>query len=83
VYSVKNYDRGPDEAARLFRDEAGLNPAFATALDILKERFATVRAKGPVQYADFCASGQTSPDGVEERARLANEAVDMAIMLLG
>lgn len=83
VYSVKNYDRGPDEAARLFREESGHNLAFEPAHLILQERFATERAKGPVQYAAFCTSGQRGPDVEEERARLANEAVDMAIRLLG
>ena len=82
VYSVKNYDRGPDEAARLFREEAGINPAFEPAHHILKERFITVRSKGPVQYADFCTIGQTGVEAKEERDRLANEAVDVAIKLL-
>ena len=83
VYSVKNYDRGPDVAARLFREEANCNPSYETALHILERRFLEKGAKGPTQYADFLTSGLTSPEAREERARLANEAVDMAIRLLG
>ena len=83
VYSVKNYDRGPDEAARLFREEADCNPAYESALRILERRFLEEGAKGPTQYADFLTSGQRGPEVREERARLANETVDVAIRLLG
>jgi hypothetical protein len=82
VYSVKNYDKGSEEAARSFRQEAGVNPAYAPAVKVLRQRFANERAKGPVQYADFCTSGQTGSAAADARQRLANEAVDAAQLLL-
>lgn len=83
VYSVMNYDAGPDRAAALFLAEAEVNPAFKQARLILEERFQNERAKGPVQYADFCVSGQSINEDIKTvRARYANEAVDVAQLLL-
>ena len=82
VYSVMNYDKGPQEAARLFRAEAGINPAYDLAQQILAERFQNEHSKGPVHYAEFCTSGQTGNDIQDIRARHVNEALDVARLLL-
>lgn len=107
VRCVRDYDRGSSEAVRLFSLEAGVNPAHAAAMCVLKERFTSDRAKGPVQYAEFCLGermagpgpGPTEPTNVggmmqtsstgpayDEaflRKQRANEAVDVANLLLG
>lgn len=83
VYSVMNYDKGPDKTAELFRAEVGVNPAFKPAQLVLEERFQNERSKGPVQYADFCTRGQPEDEDIKSiRARYANEAVDVARLLL-
>ena len=92
VRCVRDYDKGAQEAVRLFRLEANANPAYAAALCILKERFATDKAKGPVQYTDFCQGEAPKPtstpkptggDALFWRAQRTNEAVDVAALLLG
>ncbi len=83
VYGVTNYDKGPEQAAKLFQAETGVNPAFEPAISALDERFKNEKSKGPVQYADFCTRGQ--PDSADLKmikARYANEAVDVARLLL-
>lgn len=82
VYSVMNYDKGHQEAARLFHAEAGKNRAYEPARQILEQRFQNERSKGPVHYAEFCTSGRTGADIDDIHARYLNEAVDVARVLL-
>ena len=94
VRCVRDYDGGAQEAARLFHLETSINPAHATALCVLGERFTSMESKGPVQYADFCLGGGPTPtptptseptgtDAAFLRAQRANEALDVAALLLG
>lgn len=85
VRTVRDYDRGTDVAAAAFRDERSRNLAFDCALHTLKERISDASAKGPVQYADFCAGGlvdNQTADAKFLRQQYANEAVDAANVLL-
>ena len=83
VKVVADYDQGAIRAAELFRAEQGDNPAYDLSRHILEKRFADEHAKGPVQYADFCLGGAGgSEDTRFRRQQLANEAVDVARLLL-
>jgi hypothetical protein len=85
VRVVRDYDRGgPREAARLFRAESGLNPAYDIAMDVLHGHFDGVRSKGPAQYADFCLGGvgSQSEDSRFLNAQRINEALEAAQVLL-
>lgn len=86
VRTVRDYDGGTEAAAAAFRAECGKNLAFDCSLHTLKERFSDAAAKGPVQYADFCAGGlvdESTADAKFLRQQYANEAVDAAYALLG
>lgn len=84
IRCVKDYDRGPSEAARLFHAERGANQAFDLAWRVLNERCVDANAKGPRQYVDFCFGGlgSSSADLEFQRAQSANEAVDVAHLLM-
>lgn len=83
VRCVRDYDGGPEEAARKFCREKGRNKAFGVAGHILEERFANERSKGPKQYADFCLGGVDSSADTDflERQRV-NEALDVSQLLM-
>ncbi len=81
VYAVQAYDRSPEAAVRLFRQEQGINLAFPLAERILRERFADKAAKGPNDYAAFCLEGvpvATGDDLEARRSILAEDAVTVA-----
>jgi len=84
VRCVRDYDGGPDEAARLFRAEESWNLAHRVARHILRERFGNASSKGPVQYASFCLGDATgaSEDARYLRRQRANEALEVARLLL-
>ncbi|MFH1477409.1 MAG: hypothetical protein ABIH24_07970 [Verrucomicrobiota bacterium] len=77
VRAVRDYDRGMETAVNLFHVEKGKNLAYEPALRVLQERFADARSKGPIQYADFCMSGDV--DVSESQRRLRNERVNEAL----
>ncbi len=85
VRAVRDYDGGTAAAAAAFLAESGRNLAFECAIHTLKDRFEGARAKGPVQYADFC-SGSLMANSATDTAFLqqqyANEAVDAAQVLI-
>jgi len=84
VRAIRDYDGGMDAAARFFHAEKGQNLAYEPALQILRERFKDARSKGPIQYADFCMSGNMGVSESQRHLRIerANEALDAAHFLL-
>ncbi len=85
VRTIRDYDGGTEAAATAFRAESGNNLAFDCALHSLKTRFSDPTAKGPIQYADFCAGGLVAESAADTKflvQQYANEAVDAAHALL-
>jgi hypothetical protein len=66
VQVVQSYDQGSETAARLFRAESEINPAYAAAIRVLKDRFAEVTGKAAVHYADFCVGAQSGTIPAED-----------------
>jgi len=86
VQVVQSYDQGPEAAARLFQAESEVNPAYATAIRVLKDRFSEVTGKAAVHYADFCVGAQSGTIPAEDyqmmRQQYANTAVTAGILLI-
>lgn len=81
IHAVQHYDGGATAAVRAFAAERGSNLAFPISRQMLIERFADERAKGPVDYARFCLGEAPTKSSDEERLRratLANDAVTVA-----
>ncbi len=82
---MQHYDGGATVAVRAFAAENGPNLAFPISRQMLAERFADERAKGPVDYTRFCLGEAPSASSGEDRFRraaLANDAVTVAQALL-
>ena len=86
VQVVQSYDQGSETAARLFRAESEINPAYVPAIRVLKDRFAEVTGKAAVHYADFCVGAQSGTIPPEDylmmRQQYANTAVTAGILLI-
>ena len=85
IHAVQHYDEGATAAVRAFAAEHGANLAFPISRQMLGERFADERAKGPVDYTRFCLGETPSASSEEQRfhrAALANDAVTVAQALL-
>ena len=85
VHAVQHYDGGATAAVSAFAAESGPNLAFPISRQMLGERFADERAKGPVDYTRFClgeAPAASSGEDRFRRAALTNDAVTVAQALL-
>lgn len=81
VRGAMDYDGGVEAAIAAFRAEDGQNGVFPRATAVLKERFATASAAGPVAYADFCLSGRSSAFASGDFDRLVHERQNEAWLL--
>lgn len=84
VRAVRDYDGGSATARDLFHAERNLNPAYATAIRTLAERFTGPESKGPVDYAEFCVGAELPTPGSEAffRQQRVNDALDAARFVL-
>ena len=84
VRAVRDYDGGSATARDLFHAENNFNPAYATAIRMLTERFAGPESKGPVDYAEFCAGTEPPTPGSDAffRQQRVNDALDAARFIL-
>jgi hypothetical protein len=86
VQVVQSYDQGSANAAKLFRAEKDINPAYAAALRVLNDRFSEVTGKAAVHYADFCVGAQSGTIPADDyrlmRQQYANTAVTAGILLI-
>ncbi|MGC9451854.1 MAG: hypothetical protein ACP5I4_10440 [Oceanipulchritudo sp.] len=86
LYTVKYYDKGPDDAIAAFANEADLdNPAFPDALQALQALFSGESDPGPVKASHFVLGQQQSGESSqvrEHRILIRQDMVDIAQALL-